>query len=260
MVKVSPTPGEYQLKTDDFTGAGLPLWPQDPKSQEAPTFDKQKSQLDEFLDNASMGVDDPTQTNKETTSVDEHPNLSHFEDGFIQKVRQNVFMDFCEGNVVKVKARSQQPIVKTMTFQKDPIPEPLLDCKNQAKVGRLIFRSLLKVSGNRRTRFPHVFHAENLLSVCFGNGAKLSGDFIHSLMSMVDEEAKSGNTADLIKNHYSTNIFAKRAVPEAKDVFAENIRKMQDDPLMLIRDEMMLQTCKQIKGNPDMDSTSRMFK
>lgn len=44
-----------------------------------------------------------------------------------------------------------------MGFSKDSLKEPLTFCPDYAKEADLVFRSLLKIGGNRRSRFPMSF-------------------------------------------------------------------------------------------------------
>ena len=46
-----------------------------------------------------------------------------------------------------------------------------------------VFRSLLKLSGGRNSRFPESFHSDNIISMCLGQPPKISDNYISSNLS-----------------------------------------------------------------------------
>lgn len=111
-------------------------------------------------------------------SAAERVPLSYVNEDFLRDVAENkLFLKHCENNIALARNWGRKPptIQKIMSFSKDDLAEPLTrGCKDYASHAVLVFKSLLKLSGARNSRFPANFHIENILNMCVGQHSKLN--------------------------------------------------------------------------------------
>lgn len=75
-----------------------------------------------------------------------------------------------DDNIVKKDNKKKKDIQKVMAFQKDTIKDPLMDVPEHLhEHAKNIFRSLLKLSGNRNSRFKPSVHMNNVIAMALGN-------------------------------------------------------------------------------------------
>jgi hypothetical protein len=69
-----------------------------------------------------------------------------------------------------------------MSYQKNAIKDPYL--KTMSKLGKispLIFKSLLKLAGNKRSRYSSEIHTETIILLCQGKSTHIYKDVMISL-------------------------------------------------------------------------------
>lgn len=102
-------------------------------------------------------------------SKDDRRTLSDCSDDFLRRVRRRNFYEYCEEVVVRNKNFGKKvPIIKVMSHQNNALEEPLTKCLEYFDQATLAFRSLLKIAGNRRSRFPEIYHIAVILKLCMG--------------------------------------------------------------------------------------------
>lgn len=64
---------------------------------------------------------------------------------------------------------------KFMAFSEKDLSEPLTNCSKKKEADQ-IFRSILKLAGNRNSRFSENYQIENIISLCLGQQCKINTD------------------------------------------------------------------------------------
>lgn len=103
------------------------------------------------------------------------------------------FLDYVDNIIVKGKNWSKKMTIdKFMTFSDKDLSEPLTNCDLKKEADQ-IYRSILKLAGNRRSRFPENYHIENIIAICLGQQSRLTSDDFHSiyLSAKIEKQYKS---------------------------------------------------------------------
>ncbi|KAL4429083.1 hypothetical protein ABPG74_022169 [Tetrahymena malaccensis] len=268
------------IKSDEFTSQGLKIWPNVSNFTKPYNLQNKFSIPNDILDN-NQKYQNPQEPEQKDVS-----NLE-YSDQFLQIVQQSSFLEYCNNNVKRAKNfNKKMQIAKIMQFQTSNLNESLLqksDSFNQDATK--IFRSLLKISGNRNSRFSPRYHSDLILNLCYGRDSELDPNCYVMGKKVENPEDQKGqkNRRESKDNkeldqrrgsqlqNYSSQVCQKQngnsADPNQQDDDLSQENKLEfmanqilNDDLNHLRDEVYFQICKQIAGNKSQEAKKNLFK
>ncbi|KRX01847.1 P-loop containing nucleoside triphosphate hydrolase [Pseudocohnilembus persalinus] len=224
-----------QLKIEDIYMAA---YKNGLNSQQSPLIQQGKS----TITNKSVYQSNIEQYN----DPDEATELSNFEDNFIQTVEKNDFLSYCDQIIVRgANFSKSHKIEKIMTFQKNALKEPLTRCSDYAREADILFRCILKIGGNRRSRFPLSFQQNNCLSLCMGYDS-LDGQEEYTVYnSQLMNTHRYANQSQNLAQKYNQNVLVPSDKGEInpQQVILRLLNGVINDKWIVLRDELYLSLC-----------------
>ncbi|KAL4464880.1 hypothetical protein ABPG74_011441 [Tetrahymena malaccensis] len=287
-------PQERNIK-DEFSTNGLELWPpitQQEDQKERQFIEENRSDyLLSFFRNSyasQFSTLNPKQSHIDLEKPTHLPVDPDYEVSFddidgslMRKVEENDFFSFCESFIVKSKknfGKKLLPIKQIMSYSSSNLVDPLTQSPTIQNHAQLIFRSLLKLAKNRRSRFPPNTHIENIILMCYGTPEKMNESIFSSVRdesskimesyaskmqtnSMQREQKSNDNLND--QSHQSMGSTINQSAlqqnndedePNIKEILGNKIMQIVNNSHQPIRDETFMQVCKQIHNQPILDS------
>ncbi|KAL4507958.1 hypothetical protein ABPG72_021331 [Tetrahymena utriculariae] len=280
---------------DEFSTNGLEVWPlmtQQEDQNERQLIEENKSDnLLSFFRN-SYASQFSTLNPKQSYIDLEKPSLlpldpdyevqfDEFDVALMRKVEDNDFFSFCESYIVKSKknfGKKMPPIKQIMSYSSSNLVDPLTQSPAIQNHAQLIFRSLLKLAKNRRSRFPPNTHIENIILMCYGTPEKMNESIFSSVKdenskilenyaskmqtNSIQREPKPNDS--LNQSHQSMGSTINQSAiqpnnneedePNIKEILGNKIMQIVNNSHQPIRDETFMQVCKQIHNQPILDS------